>query len=124
MSNLTYIDLSYNGLHGALPTELGRINNLEALLLRNNEWSGLLPTELAELNANGVGQLAELSLASNSLSGTLPSQCPEGKCCQGPGLFNGAGIAGQDDAGNVTMADIDGATRGVILGVLGPPKVT
>ena len=74
MSNLTYMDLSYNGLHGALPTELGRINNLEALLLRNNEWSGLLPAELAQLNANGVGQLAELSLANNSLSGTLPSQ--------------------------------------------------
>ena len=35
--------------------------------------------------------------------------------CDGPGRrFNGAGTAGADDAGNVTMEDIDGAVRRIL----------
>jgi Leucine-rich repeat (LRR) protein len=61
------LSLSYNGLQGQLPLELGYMTRLRTLNLRGNQLSGTLPTTLSELT-----KLQLLSMADNSLTGTLP----------------------------------------------------
>ena len=70
MVQLTHLDLSYNRISGSIPSQIGLIQHLDMLLLRNNALSGLLPPEIALVNAKG--ELREISLAKNRLSGTLP----------------------------------------------------
>ena len=74
MKNLTVIDLSYNHISGAIPSQLGLIKNLEQLVLRNNALNGDLPSQLGMLNTppKSSGELREISLANNFLRGFLP----------------------------------------------------
>ena len=65
---VTRLDLSGNGLSGTLPSELGRLTNLEYLYLFTNQLSGSLPSSLGNLT-----NLKELDLRYNQLSGSLPS---------------------------------------------------
>ena len=45
LQNLTYIDLSWNALEGAIPTQIGRINNVQTILLAHNNITHLRATE-------------------------------------------------------------------------------
>ena len=64
---VTRLELSYNGLSGTIPSELGTLLHLERLLLNGNNLSGQIPPELGSLI-----KLTGLSLCCNSLSGTIP----------------------------------------------------
>ena len=64
---VTVLDLSGNGLSGALPEELGSLPSLRKLYLHSNELSGQIPSQLGSLTL-----LRELDLYSNSLSGEMP----------------------------------------------------
>ncbi|GMH05522.1 hypothetical protein Nepgr_007362 [Nepenthes gracilis] len=66
-SNITYIDLSGNGLEGKIPSSITRLENLLSLNLSSNKLSGEIPTSIGDLL-----ELRNLSLSSNSLSGLIP----------------------------------------------------
>ena len=53
---------------GAIPAELGSLNNLTDLRLHGNELTGAIPSWLGSLN-----NLTDLRLSSNQLTGTIPS---------------------------------------------------
>ena len=75
MRNLSYIDLSYNALGGSFPSELGAINHLEMLVLRDNMISGSLPTELALCNGNDADfELREARAPHDSI---IEAQCTD-----------------------------------------------
>ena len=67
--HVTSIDLSYNQLSGAIPSQLGSFPNLRNLYLHGNQLSGAIPPELGNLT-----NLQYLYLYNNQLSGTIPSQ--------------------------------------------------
>ena len=70
LRQLTHLDLSVNKLSGeGLPTELGRLYNLEELRVDNNMIRGTIPAELGNLR-----KLKRLILFHNSISGTIPAQ--------------------------------------------------
>jgi len=94
LENLTYLDLSWNGLEGAIPTEIGRLNNVQIINLAHNNITGALPTELGTINSNGplassgcgmddpcpLGvqlKLTDLSIHHNQITGPIPSQIGE-----------------------------------------------
>ena len=66
---VTAIDLSFNGLSGSIPPEIGKLDALTNLRLSGNGLSGSLPAELGDL-----GNLRGLSLFHNSLSGPIPRE--------------------------------------------------
>lgn len=93
------LELFYNELTGFLPTELGRLSNIRLLDLAENKFVGGIPTEFGRLTQlhklhlhqssgttlNGTlpafdtfPDLVELSLDSNSFSGTIPSNFMSG----------------------------------------------
>ena len=43
---MEYLDLSYNGLDGEIPAELGNLVNLEQIYLSGNQLTGCVPTSL------------------------------------------------------------------------------
>jgi len=57
-----------NNLIGAIPPELGNLNNLQRLILSNNQISGSIPAELGDLS-----NLTHLCLDNNQLNGNIPS---------------------------------------------------
>ena len=59
---------SFLGTHG-IPTQLGRITNLQYLKADNTALSGTIPTELSNLT-----KLASLFMPRSHLSGVLPTQ--------------------------------------------------
>ncbi|KAK9950248.1 hypothetical protein M0R45_005749 [Rubus argutus] len=61
------LNLSYMGLAGTIPPELGNLSFLVELLLQNNSFHGTLPSELAHLR-----RLKVLSFIFNSFMGTIP----------------------------------------------------
>ena len=63
------LDLSWRGLTGAIPKELGLLTELQELSLLNNKLTGPIPRELGQLN-----QLQELYLANNQLTGEIPKE--------------------------------------------------
>ena len=63
------LDLSLNQLSGGIPSELGRIANLEELILGFNQLSGEIPSELG-----GLENLEVLYLTGNQLSGLIPPE--------------------------------------------------
>ncbi|CAL2279207.1 unnamed protein product [Prunus armeniaca] len=93
LSSLIYLNLAYNQLSGSIPTSLRRLRNLQALLLPDNKLQGYIPYQLCQLDnlaylhlssnqlygsipsclGNLTASLRDLSLASNSLSSTIPS---------------------------------------------------
>ena len=77
LANLTFLDLSFNRVSGALPSELGHINNLEVANFQYSYLSGTVPTELGSFNANGEGPIRELTIGQTELSGVLPSELGE-----------------------------------------------
>ena len=66
---VTEIDLSENRLSGTIPSELGRLANLQVLDLRINRLRGEIPSELGDL-----ANLTNLGLSFNRLSGEIPPE--------------------------------------------------
>ncbi|KAL6272453.1 hypothetical protein ACE6H2_023145 [Prunus campanulata] len=93
LSSLIVLDLGFNQLSGTIPTSLGRLGILQALVLNVNKLQGHIPYQLCQLDnlaflylgdnklsgsipsclGNLTASLRNLSLASNSLSSTIPS---------------------------------------------------
>ncbi|KAK8921088.1 Serine/threonine-protein kinase BRI1-like 2 [Platanthera zijinensis] len=68
-SRLRMIDLSINNLEGVIPPELGRLANLELLMLWFNSLSGSIPSELGRCS-----RLKNLILNNNFIEGNIPLQ--------------------------------------------------
>ena len=58
-----------NDLIGSIPSELGKLTQLQSLYLADNELTGSIPSELGEIRF-----LRKLELRNNKLSGTIPSE--------------------------------------------------
>ncbi len=68
LENLDYLYLNENDLTGTIPPELGSLENLTALYLHSNHFSGTLPATFANLS-----QLRSLQVFGNELDGPVPS---------------------------------------------------
>ncbi|RCV38306.1 hypothetical protein SEVIR_8G140600v4 [Setaria viridis] len=95
ISNLRYLRLHENNLTGAIPTSLGNLTSLQELKLQKNELSGSIPSSfgnlktvlILKLNDNMLsgmvplevlsllisGNLTEINIAENDLTGTVRS---------------------------------------------------
>ncbi|KAK2975472.1 hypothetical protein RJ640_028661 [Escallonia rubra] len=62
------LNLSYMGLVGTIPPDIGNISFLASLDIRNNSFSGNLPKEMAHLC-----RLKEMNLDFNEFRGRLPT---------------------------------------------------
>ena len=69
LTTLTALRLNRNQLSGEIPQELADLVNLKSLLLQGNQLSGEIPPELGSL-----GHLTELRLAGNQISGEIPPE--------------------------------------------------
>ncbi len=69
LTNLTHLDLGWNGLSGSIPPQIGNLTNLTYLGLGNSSLSGSIPTEIGNLT-----NLTHLNLGRSSLSGSIPPQ--------------------------------------------------
>ncbi|KAL9274218.1 Receptor-like protein [Drosera capensis] len=67
--NLLFMDLSGNGLHGQVPSSLGKCRNATSINLSENRLSGPVPAELGNLS-----ELQSLNLSHNHFEGPLPSE--------------------------------------------------
>ena len=63
------LEVSWNGLNGPIPSELGNLTFLSRLLLYGNQLSGEIPSEIGNLS-----NLRYLELNHNQLSGQIPSE--------------------------------------------------
>ncbi|KAL6643326.1 hypothetical protein ACP70R_018991 [Stipagrostis hirtigluma subsp. patula] len=66
--SMIFLDLSYNGLTGAIPASLGNMMFLQVLNLGHNELNGTIPDAFSGLKSIGA-----LDLSNNQLSGGIPS---------------------------------------------------
>ncbi|KAL5206297.1 hypothetical protein ABZP36_034506 [Zizania latifolia] len=65
--SMIFLDLSYNGLTGAIPGSLGDMMYLQVLNLGHNELNGTIPDAFEKLKSIGA-----LDLSNNQLSGGIP----------------------------------------------------
>ncbi|KAI3874269.1 hypothetical protein MKX03_014301 [Papaver bracteatum] len=65
------LNLSFNHLHGSLPSELGKLDKLVALDISSNQLSGSIPSAL-----KGMLSLIEVNFSHNSLTGQVPIFAP------------------------------------------------
>nr|XP_027069575.1 MDIS1-interacting receptor like kinase 2-like [Coffea arabica] len=65
--NLVRLDLSGNGLYGAIPHQIGALSKLTYLNLSSNRLQGELPSSLVNLT-----QLAHLDVSSNRIGSLIP----------------------------------------------------
>ncbi|CDP21206.1 unnamed protein product [Coffea canephora] len=81
--NLVRLDLSRNGLYGAIPHQIGTLSKLAYLDLSSNELEGELPSSLVNLTQlalpipptlDQLPYLTSLDLSNNILNGTIPSE--------------------------------------------------
>ena len=68
-TDITSIELNFQGLHAPIPPEIGNLTNLTNLNLYNNQLTGEIPVEIGNLTS-----LITLSLGSNQLSGEIPPE--------------------------------------------------
>ena len=69
IENTTELDLSYIGLTGEIPPEIGNLINLGSLILKENQLSGEIIPEISYLT-----NLTQLDLGGNQLSGEIPPE--------------------------------------------------
>lgn len=69
LNSLRYLDLKNNELSGNIPSELSNLSNLEVFSCLNNNFSGGIPSEFGNLN-----QLQVLYLDSCQLTGNIPPE--------------------------------------------------
>ena len=88
LTNLTYVDLSYNTISGTVSSNVGNARNLEWISLSNNKLSGTIPSEIDGIGSFLVFQdsidaavvergLTHLDFSHNNLSGTVPTDIGE-----------------------------------------------
>jgi len=65
----TFLQLSWNGLTGEIPPEIGNLTNLIKLWLYSNELTGEIPPEIGNLT-----NLTEFYLWENQLTGEIPPE--------------------------------------------------
>ena len=63
----TFLQLSWNGLTGEIPPEIGNLINLISLILKENQLNGEIPPEISYLT-----NLTNLDLGGNQLNGAIP----------------------------------------------------
>lgn len=68
LSELDELLLNYNSLTGVIPPEIGQLNNLTTLVLDFNQLSDSIPSEIGSLT-----NLVDLHLSENNLVGQIPS---------------------------------------------------
>ncbi|TXG47628.1 hypothetical protein EZV62_026922 [Acer yangbiense] len=66
---VTVLNISYFGLAGTLPPQLGNLSFLQVLAIKNNSFSGSLPDELAQLR-----RLKRVNFMFNSFYTKIPSR--------------------------------------------------
>ncbi|AQL07019.1 Putative leucine-rich repeat protein kinase family protein [Zea mays] len=71
-SNLSYVDLSSNFLHGSLPMGIGDLSALTLLNLRQNNFTGEIPRTITKLK-----NLLYIDLSSNNFNGSIPDGLPD-----------------------------------------------
>ncbi|KAL5167425.1 MDIS1-interacting receptor like kinase 2 [Glycine soja] len=69
LSKLTHLDLSNNYLDGEIPPSLGNLTQLESLIISNNKIQGFIPRELLSLK-----NLRVLDLSINKIQSSIPSE--------------------------------------------------
>jgi Leucine-rich repeat (LRR) protein len=60
-TNLESLNLFFNKLSGAIPTQLGNLNRLENLFLHFNELTGTMPSSICDLRDTKNGTLRQLT---------------------------------------------------------------
>ncbi|KAK2975730.1 hypothetical protein RJ640_010789 [Escallonia rubra] len=65
------LNLSFNHLHGTLPSDLGRLDKLVSLDVSNNQLSGNIPLAL-----KGMQSLIEINFSNNLFTGPIPTFVP------------------------------------------------
>ena len=76
--NLTIVDLSHNDISGTIPTEVGKLRNINMFLLGNNKLSGTIPTEIYTMGSHvGPDELA-CALEDLIMPDGTPFVVPEG----------------------------------------------
>nr|XP_027082484.1 receptor kinase-like protein Xa21 [Coffea arabica] len=63
----TILDLSHNSLSGSLPLEVGKLANIQQLVVSSNKFSGEVPSTLGDCSS-----MQYLDMQSNLFNGTLP----------------------------------------------------
>ena len=69
IENTTELDLSYIGVTGEIPPEIGNLINLSSLILKENQLSGEIPPEISYLT-----NLTQLDLGGNQFTGEIPPE--------------------------------------------------
>ena len=67
LKEMAFLYYSGNSFHSSIPTTLGRLSKLKQLAITENQFSSSVPTELGNLQ-----QLTLLVLAKNEFTGTIP----------------------------------------------------
>lgn len=120
LTSLMYIQLHNNKLTGPIPKELGQLSNLILLQLHNNELTGSIPKELGQLT-----NLTRLHLQNNQLSGCfdenlMPLCDIDYNFSNNPGLphrgdFNTLCLRENNcEVGNIGLTDFQITTEGVV----------
>ncbi|KAJ0987551.1 hypothetical protein J5N97_005907 [Dioscorea zingiberensis] len=69
LKNLEHLMLWFNGLHGGIPAELGQCSKLKNLIINNNLITGDIPSDLFNCT-----NLEWISLTSNRITGRVPPE--------------------------------------------------
>ena len=69
IENTIELDLSYIGITGEIPPEIGNLINLSSLILKENQLSGEIPPEIGYLT-----DLTQLDLGGNQFTGEIPPE--------------------------------------------------
>ncbi|MBA0732649.1 hypothetical protein Gogos_016725 [Gossypium gossypioides] len=116
-TSLRVINLSGNQLNGTIPAIFGPITSFQVVDFSFNKLSGEIPNELGE----NCGSLMHLHLASNGLSGSIPSNL--GNCGELKSLILSSNILQNDipsslgKLGNLEALDL---SRNFLSGLLPP----
>ena len=122
LGNLTFLSSLYlygNQLSGEIPSEIGNLSNLRYLELNHNQLSGQIPSELGNLS-----KLEALSLQSNRLSGVVPAELSQLSALKRLWLSSNQ-LTGTIPAklGNLTNLEVLGLSGNQLTGTL-PSELT
>ena len=65
----TFLQLSWNGLTGEIPPEIGNLLNLDGIDLHSNQFAGEIPSTVGNLT-----NLTYLNFSNNELTGSIPPE--------------------------------------------------